>query len=779
MRARFVTVLLLLALCPGSAALGHAPEHVWSDLYGGTTGDNQYGMDVVTDAGGDVYVTGYFYANIDLGGGLLTSSGGSDIFLAKFDSSGNHLWSRVYGGAGYEVPFAIALDAAGGIVLTGRFTGTGNFGGSNLTAVDAMDAFVARYASDGSHAWSAAFGGTGDDIGLDIAAFDEGSVAVVGEFDTSINFGLGALTSAGGADVFLVRFTSAGGAVFSRSFGNTGEDEGRAVAIDRGNTVYLGGSARVSIDFGGGVLTCAGYTDAFLAAFDKGGAHQWSALFGDSGYQFGEELACDSGNNVVFTGYFGGTINLGGGTLAHVGTYDMFMAKFSSAGGHLWSRAFGLSGWNYEADLGVDGDDDILMSSRCSGSVDFGGDVLTTHGSSDICVAKFAADGSHLWSGIFGSASADYTRGAAVMPDGGLVNAGYFSAAVDFGGGPLVPSGASDAYLVRFADPPLAEITSIEDVGNDQGRAVRIEFLASPRDAAGSPTPILQYEAYRRIDELPGAAALAGRLPPAPAVAGTPVSRQADKLAGWDFVGAVPAHGESAYSLIAPTLADSTIAHGQYLTTFLIRAATADPYTFWDSYEAAGYSLDNLAPGAPEGLSMATGELLVWQEVDDADFDYYTVYASATPDFASPVVVGRTAAAELAVAGTGGDYLAVTATDFAGNESGFSPYLRNLTDVPNGGMARAFALHPCVPNPFNPLTSLCFDLPRDEWVSLRVYALDGRLVTTLVASALPAGRHVATWNGRDSRGLSVPSGTYVSRLTAGSLVQTQRMQLVK
>ena len=76
---------------------------------------------------------------------------------------------------------------------------------------------------------------------------------------------------------------------------------------------------------------------------------------------------------------------------------------------------------------------------------------------------------------------------------------------------------------------------------------------------------------------------------------------------GWDYAGAVPAHYEQVYNMIAPTLADSTITHGMHWSVFFIRAATADPLTYFDSAPDSGCSIDNLAPGRPSNFSGAPG----------------------------------------------------------------------------------------------------------------------------------------------------------------------------
>lgn len=86
---------------------------------------------------------------------------------------------------------------------------------------------------------------------------------------------------------------------------------------------------------------------------------------------------------------------------------------------------------------------------------------------------------------------------------------------------------------------------------------------------------------------------------------------------------------------------------------------------------------------------------------------------------------------------------------------------------------------PAVPNPFNPSTRIAFELPVAEEVTLAIYSLDGRRVVTLAAGVWPAGRHEVVWDGRDGRGDAVASGTYVSRLQAGSFTRTCKMTLLK
>jgi flagellar hook assembly protein FlgD len=84
-----------------------------------------------------------------------------------------------------------------------------------------------------------------------------------------------------------------------------------------------------------------------------------------------------------------------------------------------------------------------------------------------------------------------------------------------------------------------------------------------------------------------------------------------------------------------------------------------------------------------------------------------------------------------------------------------------------------------VPNPFNPSTTIRFDLARTGYASLEVYDLSGRHVRTLDSGYLSAGQHWALWNGQDEHGKTVASGVYFLRLSGQDFVKTQRVALIK
>lgn len=97
-----------------------------------------------------------------------------------------------------------------------------------------------------------------------------------------------------------------------------------------------------------------------------------------------------------------------------------------------------------------------------------------------------------------------------------------------------------------------------------------------------------------------------------------------------------------------------------------------------------------------------------------------------------------------------------------------------------GGLNRPLttALHQNHPNPFNPSTTILYELPRASQVEIAVFDLLGKRIRTLVQERQQAGQHRLLWDGRDERGADVPSGVYLYRLHAGEFMQTRKMILM-
>lgn len=375
---------------------GATGAHLWSVRFGGTSYDR--GNGIAVNASGDVFITGEFHSSsINFGGGALSNNGGTDILLAKLSGNdGSHIWSRSFGSSFDDRTYAVAASPAGDAVITGVFFNTVNFGGLPLVSAGSTDIVVAKYSgATSSHLWSRRFGGTLSEDGRGIAVDGSGNVFVTGDFSSSsINFGGGVLTNAGNGDGYLAKLAGVdGGHLWSKRFGGTNLEQGKAVAVDsNGSVLVTGDFTSAAIDLGGGprANSASGNYEVFLAKYSSVGTHQWSKAIGGINNDSVKSVALDSGGNPVIAGEFLVSTNLGGISLNSAGNFDIFAAKYLAVNGsHQWSRRFGGSINDFGYSLAVDNSGDVFMTGIfASSAIDFGGGPLVNDAQFDIFVAK-------------------------------------------------------------------------------------------------------------------------------------------------------------------------------------------------------------------------------------------------------------------------------------------------------------------------------------------------------------------------------------------------------
>lgn len=489
-------LVLLVGLLFLPDALRAAPVHQWSKRFGDAREEECPA--VATDGSGNVFIAGLFYGTVNFGGGILTCDGSQDIFLAKFDMAGNHIWSKRFGNVGRSGAMSVATDGLGNVCITGYSTGSINFGGGNRFGVGEQDVFVAKFDAAGNHIWSNIFGAGSlgppyFQLGYDVAMDGSGNALVTGYCQGGVDFGGGPLSSAG-QDVFIAKFDPSGNHLWSKSFGDANSQTSYSLAIDGSGDVVIAGEVYGSVNFGGGLLTSAGDADIFLARFDAAGNHLWSRRYGDGAYQIAFAVAIDGSNGISVTGPNYGTVDLGGGPLASTGSSDAFIAKLDAAGNHSWSRSFGDPSDQAPRSIASVGNETVVTG-YFRGTIDFGGGILTSAGHADIFITRFDASGYHLWSRQFGDAGSQVGLGVATDGFGGVIVAGIFSSTVDFGGGPLASASTeSDIFLVRLADEATVPvlITSFE--------ATLRKTAVSLRWDVWSDEDIESFSLYRRED---------------------------------------------------------------------------------------------------------------------------------------------------------------------------------------------------------------------------------------------------------------------------------------
>jgi hypothetical protein len=322
--------------------------------------------------------------------------------------------------------------------------------------------------------------------------------------------------------------------------------------------------------------------------------------------------------------------------------------------------------------------------------------------------------------------------------------------------------------IQKFANPPA--IALISDVGNDQGRQARLRILRSSTDASGSGTPVLRYDVYRRIDPLPGITAV-GMAEPRPAGV---------QIAGWEQVGSISARGDAEYNVVVPTLVDATAAALEY-SAFFVSAATADPYTYFDSGVENGYSVDNLPPLAPSPFTAAYASgvtNLHWGSSEAGDFAGFRLYRGTSADFipGSGNLVVATTDTGYVDAGAPGSWYKLSAVDRNGNESPFAVVGPGQTvDVPPGPAPMVFALDPVRPNPTRGSQLVArFSLSSSNSARLELLDVGGRRVIARELGRLTAGHH-HHFELREADRLA--PGLYLLRLTQGTESRIRRVVL--
>lgn len=374
--------------------LDAAGNHVWSKSFGGFS--SEHASSVAIDPIGDVVVTGHSLGPVDFGGGTLPSGGDYDAFVVKLDAAGNHVWSKRFGDVEYQVGKQVAVDSAGTVFVAGNFLGSVDLGGGPLQS-----------AHQGP--------------------------------------------SAGGNDIFVAALDAAGDHLWSKAFSGDSYNDAHSLAVDPAGNIALAGYLAGTTDYGGGPRTSAGITDAFAVKLDGAGNHLWSQRFGDDAEQEIWGLATNSAGDLVLTGFSNGVIDFGGGPLANVQPADFFVAVLDGAGGHVWSTRFGEDGHQVAGAVAVDGADNILLTGWNSGTIDLGGGPETAPGGGkDLFVAKLSAAGSHLWSSYHHGTGSIVVPAITADAAGNVFVAANFTDSLDIGG-MLVSSGGDDALLGQWA----------------------------------------------------------------------------------------------------------------------------------------------------------------------------------------------------------------------------------------------------------------------------------------------------------------------------------------
>lgn len=392
---------------------------LWAKRAGGLT-NNSCTSNGIAVLGSDVYITGNISGTVNfntpnaMGTNEITSVGGADIFVAKYDDAGTFQWAKRAGGINSDYGSGI-VASDGSIYMTGYIGGTANFntpsatGSNEIISAGADDIFIAKYNEAGVFQWAKRAGGVGSDIGYNIAVSGT-SIYITGSFSQTTNFnmpsafGSNEIVSAGESDMFVAKYDASGTFQWAKRAGGTSGDTGFAIAVS-GTSVYATGNISSTANFntpsdmGSNTLVSVGSGDIFLAKYDDNGTLQWIKRGGANGV--------DNGNGIVVTdkfifisGGFNGTANFntpsagGINEATSAGQDDIFLLKYDLNGNYKSSKRAGGTTGDRALAISAFGSS-VYTTGYISGTVNFntpsasGSNELSTGGSFQVFLAKY------------------------------------------------------------------------------------------------------------------------------------------------------------------------------------------------------------------------------------------------------------------------------------------------------------------------------------------------------------------------------------------------------
>jgi M6 family metalloprotease-like protein len=395
-------------------------------------------------------------------------------------------WGTVAGGFGSDAASGVAMDSSGNAYVVGHFSGTANFGATQLTSSGARDGFLAKLNPAGQMLWVRALGGPGFDVVNAIAVDAAGNCYLTGNYEGIAAFGAISLTNTTAAsfsDAFVAKFDTTGSALWARSLGVASvADHGNALALDGAGNVLVAGQSPFP-SFSGVALTNHGRI--FVAKYDNNGTALWARKAGGPGvaghFDVGTAVTADAAGNVYLAGGFASpTATFDGGlSLSNEGALDGFLVRFDASGGLQWVRQFGGSQDSRPNGLAVDGAGNAYVAGEFSGTMQLPGASLSTAPSDqNIFVVRFSTSGTVDWARQAGGPLPDAARAVTVRGTNVFL-AGYFSGTATFGTDTLVSAANTyDAFLARLDTNgtfAFAQQAGGNDLGGDYGLGLAVD----------------------------------------------------------------------------------------------------------------------------------------------------------------------------------------------------------------------------------------------------------------------------------------------------------------
>lgn len=436
--------VLSFHIAPYSGTLIIDPALEWGTYMGGT--DVERSFTPVIDKHGAVYITGSTSSitniattgahQVSYGGG--TDVNGGDAYLSRFGPDGTPDWITYYGGSAIDAGKALSCDTAGNVYLAGTTqsaTGiatAGSYKSAKTGTAARYDAFLIKMDSTGQRLWGTYYGGLQNEgnSSLALACNRSGYIYMTGNTqstDAIATTGAHQSTLAGGHDVFLCRFNTAGQLDWSTYYGGNQEEQAWAMVTDNAGMVYLAGYTQSTAGMATAntwQATLAGGQDAFLAKFNTTGQRIWSTYYGGPSIDRAYGLTLGHTGRLYLTGATSSSTGIASAAayqpaLADVTNGDGFLAGFDTTGIRLWGTYYGGTGADigYAAAPGPEGGVYLSGSTNSTSAITSPGAFQPLPaGGYDFFIARFDTTGNKIWGSYYGGSGDEA---------GGYLCAGY------------------------------------------------------------------------------------------------------------------------------------------------------------------------------------------------------------------------------------------------------------------------------------------------------------------------------------------------------------------
>jgi hypothetical protein len=297
-------------------------------------------------------------------------------------------------------------------------------------------------------------GSSNDDFGSCIYKDADGNMLFAGWFAGTITIGPTTLTSAGYADILLVKYDQLGNFIWAKREGGTDMDVPYSITTDvNGNILVTGSFNSPTLTLGSTTLVHSLYNDMFVAKFDSLGNVIWARNASGTNAEIGARVDTDSSGNVFVVGsYISPTLSFGNITITNAGNNDMYLAKYDSNGNILWVISGNGLDTESGSDMEVDHDGNILVSGGFGQApMTIDSTILYSNGNSDAYLAKFDTDGNLIWLKHMGGMMTEAATNLAIDNNNNVYITGHTSSdTIVVDATVLINTGSYDIILVKY-----------------------------------------------------------------------------------------------------------------------------------------------------------------------------------------------------------------------------------------------------------------------------------------------------------------------------------------